>query len=185
MITPDENKCLRDQLGVSTNACDSAAKQYEDYYKGFAALDTKSQSTATISGLVLAAVAAFVKDGRIPVLVSARHWWILLIVAPPVTALFSVIFALTGAKVTEVVVPFDAAEQIREAKDLAELDCEEFSLAHVLNYYNSRLDHWNNALASIESCVIDKAKWVLNAQITMIASLALLLALYVIVLLKS
>jgi hypothetical protein len=180
-----EDKCLRDKVQVSTNACDNAAKQYDDFYKSFAALDGKSQSAATVSGLVLAAVAAFVKDGRIPVLMSCSRWWVLLILAPPVSALISVIYALVGAKVTEVVVPFDSPEQIREAKDLAQLDCNEFSQSHVLNYYNARLEHWIGALESIATAVSRKATWVLRSQIAMLASLAFLLVLYVVTVLKS
>lgn len=180
-----EDKCLRDKVEVATDACDNAARQYEDYYKGFAALDGKSQATTTVSGLVLAAIAAFVKDGRIPVLANSSHWWIFLILAPPVLALMSVICGLIGAKVTEVIVPFDSPEQIREARDIAQLECEEFSQTNVLNYYSARLDHWIGALESIESRVTQKATWVLKSQIAMLFSLAFLLALYVTTLLKS
>lgn len=180
-----EDKCLREKVGVATAACDNAAKQYDDYYKGFVALDGKSQSAVTISALVLAAVATFVKDGRIPVLISSSRWWIVLILVAPVSALISVIFALVGSKVTEVVVPFDSPEQIREAKDLAQLGSDEFSQAHVLNYYNARLEHWIGALESIEYVSVGKARWVLRSQMSMLFSLVCLLALYMVILLKS
>ena len=185
-FTPDAmDKCLRDKVAVALNACDNAAKHYDDYYKGFAALDGKAQATAAVSGLVLAAVAAFLKDGRVPALVSCSRWWILLILASPISALISVILALIGAKVTEVIVPFDSPEQIREAKDLAELDCGEFSQAHVLNYYRARLEHWINAIESIQSVVERKSCWILTGQIAMIVALVSLLVLYIVTLLKS
>jgi hypothetical protein len=185
-LTPDAiDKCLRDKVAVALNACDNAAKHYDDYYKGFVALDGKAQATATVSGLVLAAVAAFVKDGRVPALVSGSRWWILVVLAPPVSALVSVILALIGAKVTEVTVPFDSPEQIREAKDLAELDCGEFSQVHVLNYYRARLEHWIDAIESIQSVVERKSGWILRGQIALILALFSLLALYIVTLLKA
>lgn len=179
------DKCMRDKVAVALNACDNAAKHYDDYYKSFASIDGKAQTTAAISGLVLAALAAFVKDGRVPPLVNSGHSWIFIILAAPVAALVSVITCLFGARVTEVVIPFDSQEQIREAKNLAELGCDEFSQQHILDYYHARLEHWITALESIESVVKRKACWILRGQIAMIAALSFLLILYVTILLNS
>ena len=183
---PDSlDKCMRDKVAVALNACDNAAKHYDDYYKSFTALDGKAQATAAVSGLVLAAIAAFAKDGRSSVLVSSAYCWIIVVLGAPAAALASVIICLVGARVTEVVVPFDSPEQIREAKNLADLGCDEFTQEHVLDYYRARLEHWITALGSIELVVKRKARWILRAQIAMIASLVLLLILYTATLLKS
>ena len=54
-MTPEELKnCEKDKVSVVMNACDVAAKHYDDYYKGFVALDGKAQGIATISGLAYA-----------------------------------------------------------------------------------------------------------------------------------
>jgi hypothetical protein len=183
---PDSlDKCMRDKVAVALNACDNAAKHYDDYYKSFTALDGKAQATAAVSGLVLAAIAAFAKDGRASVLVSSGYGSIVVVLGAPIAALTSVIICLFGARVTEVVVPFDSPEQIREAKNLTDLDCDEFSQEHVVNYYRARLEHWITALESIESVVKRKACWILGGQIAMIASLVFLLVLYTVTLLKS
>jgi hypothetical protein len=179
------DKCMRDKVAVALNACDNAAKHYDDYYKSFTALDGKAQATAAVSGLVLAAIAAFAKDGRVPLIVSSAHVGIVVVLGAPVAALASVIICLFGARVTEVVVPFDSPEQIREAKNLADLGCEEFSQEHVLDYYRARLEHWITALESIESVLKRKASWTLGGQIAMIAALVFLLVLYTMTLLKS
>jgi hypothetical protein len=179
------DKCTRDKVAVALNACDNAAKHYDDYYKSFTALDGKAQATAAISGFVLAAIAAFAKDGRASVLVSSAYASIALLLGAPIAALTSVIICLFGARVTEVVVPFDSPEQIREAKNLADLGCDEFSQEHVLDYYRARLEHWITALGSIESVVKRKAWWILRGQIAMIVALVFLLILYTVTLLKS
>jgi hypothetical protein len=184
-VTGINDKCVQGKVALAKDACDSAAKHYDDYYRSFASLDGKAQATATISGLVLAAMAAFVKDGRVSALVHSGHWWILMPLAPPVFSLASVIMSLVGAKVTEIVVPFDSPEQIREAKNLAKLPCTEFSQEHVLDYYRARLEHWIQAVESIAKAVESKASWILRGQIAMIAALVALLALYIVVLLKS
>jgi hypothetical protein len=176
---------MRDKVAVALNACDNAAKHYDDYCKTFTSLDGKAQATAAVSGLALAAIATFAKDGRTSVLVTSAHGWIVIVLGAPITALASVIICLFGARVTEVVVPFDSSEQIREAKNLADLDCGEFSQEHVLDYYRARLEHWITALESIDSVVKRKACWILGGQIAMIASFVFLLVLYTVALLKS
>ena len=130
------DKCLRDKVAVAISAADSSAKHYEDYYKSFLGIDTKAQSNATISGLVLAATAAFIKDGRVTALAQSGRWWIVLVLLPPAFALLAVIVSLVGARITSIIFPFDAKEQIREAKHLADLDCNEFSQMHIRNYYS-------------------------------------------------
>jgi hypothetical protein len=177
--------CLHDKVAVALNACETAAKHYEDYGGAFTTLDGKAQATGIISGLVLAAVAAFFKDGKAPAIVSGKHCWIFLVLAPPVLALAAVITSLLGARVTEVISPFDSPEQIREAKNLADVDCVEFSQEHVLDYYRARLEHWLKALEGIRLVVRGKAKWILWCQRLMIASLVFLLVLYIVVLFKS
>jgi hypothetical protein len=179
------DKCLRDKVAVAISAADSSAKHYEDYYKSFLGIDTKAQSNATISGLVLAATAAFIKDGRVTALAQSGRWWIVLVLLPPAFALLAVIVSLVGARITSIVFPFDAKEQIREAKHLADLDCNEFSQMHIRNYYLARLEHWEKALEDIEKKIATKAQWVLNGQRFMIASLSFLFILFIVVLSKS
>jgi hypothetical protein len=179
------DKCIIGKISVAINACDSAAKHYDSYYRGFMALDAKGQGTVTVSGLILAAMAAFLKDGRVPVLVSSSRWWILLILAAPAAALVAAIISLFGTRLVDVVVPFDASAQIHEAKILAALDCTEFSQRHILDYYLERLTHWNRALDSIESAISRKARRVSLAQKMMLVGLLTLLLLFIVILLKS
>ena len=58
-------------MSSGEHACDSSAKQYEDLHKTFVALDAKAQTTATASGVVLAAVVAFVNAGKLTTVLAA------------------------------------------------------------------------------------------------------------------
>jgi len=191
-VNPDElKKCTQEKVAVLINACDVAAKHYDDYYKGFVALDGKAQGVATISGFVLAAIAAFLKDGRVPTLAQSGSGWICLIMAAPCAALMGVIISLWGARVTEIVEPFDALGRISEAGDLAKLDCTQFSQDHVMNYYSDQLERWREciqglgATPGIRQSVEKKAGYVLWGQRCMIFSLCLLTILFGVILYVS
>jgi hypothetical protein len=201
MTADEQERCVQQKIAVVINACDVAAKHYDDYYKGFVALDGKARGIATISGLVLAAVAAFLKDGRVPVLAQRGSLWTALILAVPLLALAAVIASLWGARVTEVVRPFDAPSRILEAEDLVKLSCDQLSSGHILNYYSAQLAHWRGCLQSSESRVATgepvekivgiaesvekKAARVLLAQRLMLAALALLTLLFAVILFAS
>ena len=180
----DSSGCISDKIALASGASQSGANQYDDYYKSFTALDGKAQATASTSSLVLAAIAAFLKDGRIPHLYNGT-WWTIAVLISPISALISVIVSLCGARVIDIVVPYDADAQIKEARDLSALPCDEFSQEHVLNYHRARLSHWSDALASIKVAVERKAKWVWCGQAAMILALVFLLIVYVTNLLKS
>ena len=162
-VTRQNDTCIRDKISVAISACDSAAKQYDDYAKSFIALDVKAQATTVISGLVLASIAAFVKDGRVAALHDSR-WWILLILAAPVAALSGVVISVLGSHIREVIVPFDAPAQIHDIQNLTSIDCTEFSPEHVLLFHRERLTHWSEALKSIVEVTETKAMWVARGQ---------------------
>ncbi|HEX4576278.1 MAG TPA: hypothetical protein VH117_02910 [Edaphobacter sp.] len=164
-----DNKCIRDKISIAVSACDNAAKHYDDYAKSFIALDTKAQATAVISGLILASVAAFVKDGRVAAL-HGSQWWILLFLAAPIAALLAVIISLLGSHIREVTVPFDAPAQIHDVQNLTALDCTEFSSDDVLIFHQERLKHWSAALTNVRDVMEDKATWVARGQKAMILS---------------
>ncbi len=179
-MTPDEEeKCDRDKIALLIDACNVATKQYEDYWSAFTSLDAKAMAIATISGIVLAAVVAFLKDGQAPAFARSNWVFMTIILAPPLIALVAVIASMLGARVTEVVEPFDAPERMREATNLAELDCEEFSRPHVADYYRAQLKHWSEAIVDIRLVVERKATSVLFGQWALIGALALLLVLFV------
>jgi hypothetical protein len=165
---------------IAESACDSAARQYDDYYKSFAALDGKAQSTATLGSAVLAAVVAVMNGGRLSGFLSNDHpCRYLLVTAPAVGALLTVIVGFYATRVTEITVPFAADEQIEEVEDLVRLPADELSKGHVLNYHRARLTHWKEALSGMSSAVSTKAKWVLCGHVLLVITLFLLLALFV------
>jgi hypothetical protein len=179
-MTPEEGTaCERDKVALLVDACDSAAKHYEDFAAAFANLDTKASAVATIGGIVLAGVVAFLKDGSVPAAAAKHVLFLMLIVAAPLLALAAIGLSLLGAKVTEVSEPFDAPARMREAQDLSDLDCDEFSLQHIVNYYRAQLDHWHQAIDDIRAVVSTKANRVLWSQLTLMAALASLVALFV------
>ena len=121
-------RCLEMMISVAQNACDCAAKQYDDYYKSFAAFDVKAQATATISGVVLAAFVAIANAGRFQTLLaSGRICGYLLVTLTPLFAFSAVIASLIASRVRAVTIPFDSIEQIREVDALTKLDCKQFS----------------------------------------------------------
>jgi len=174
------------KLSLVQSACDSAAKQYDDYYKSFQAFDGKAQGTATISGFILAAVVAFIDAKQFDrLLMGQRIYNYVFVLLPPLFALFGVIASLIASRVRDVTVPFDAVEQIREAGDLADLPYEQFSKEHVFDYYLARLRHWQEAVGGIADEVELKAKWVKRAQLLMVSSLGFLLILFMVTFLKA
>jgi len=191
-VSPDEpEKCAREKVPVLINACDVAAKTYDDHYKGFVALDGKAQGIATVSGLVLAAIAAFLKDGRVPALAKSGWWWIILIMAAPLAALMAAVISLLGAQVSSFIEPFDAPGRITEAEDLARLDCAQFDQERVLSYYLAQLERWRECLegtekmVGIKKSVERKAAYVLCGQRLMILALFLLMVLFAVILFVS
>jgi hypothetical protein len=183
MTTEPVEKCERDKVALLIDACEVAARHYEDYWNAFANLDAKALGVATIGGIVLAAVVAFLKDGRAPAFAQGNCLLMLLILAPPVFALAAIISSLFGAKVTEVVEPFDAPERMREARDLAGLDCDEFSTKHIVDYYRDQLNHWSKAIADIKAVVATKGKRVFLGQAFLIAALSSLVVVFFVYLL--
>jgi hypothetical protein len=120
-MTPyTEDQRIEVLISIAQTACDSAAKHYDDYYKSFAALDGKAQSTATVSGVVLATVVAFMNAGRLSPLLSTKgSCGYILVLSPAIGALLAVVISFAASKVMDITVPFAAADQIREAEDLA------------------------------------------------------------------
>ena len=183
-MKPEEvDACERDKIALLIDARDAASKQYEDYSNAFVNLDTKASAAATIAGLVLAAVVAFLKDGQAPAVARGNCFYMIMIVASPVLALAAIVASMFGAKVTEVVEPFDAPERMREAKNLAEIGCDEFSQQHIIDYYRAQLDYWSKAIEDIRKVVATKAKRVLYGQAFLIAALAILVLVFVVFLL--
>jgi hypothetical protein len=167
-------------ISIAQTACDSAAKHYDDYYKSFAALDGKAQSTATVSGVVLAAVVAFMNAGQLrPLLLGRGSCGYFLVLSPAIGALLAVLVSFAASKVMDITVPFAAADQIKEAEDLAGLSQDELSREHLLSFHRARLNHWKDALADIDSGVRKKAVLVLWAQILLVVTLFFLLSLFI------
>lgn len=182
----NEDEHLEKQVALLTNACEAASKQYEDYYKSFAALDGKAQSTSTISGFLLASVVAFVNAGRLHSLLSSGCTCnYLLALLPPLLALSAVIVSIIGAKVRDVVIPFNFEEQIAEAEELLEIPREEFSGQHLLDYQRARISHWKEAIKDIDRAVSAKSAWVVRGQWLMVLALAFLLVLFAVTLAKA
>jgi hypothetical protein len=172
------------KISIMVSACDSAAKHYDDYARTFAGLDTKAQGVTTVSGIVIAAVVSFFKDGGVVGLVKANHWWLVLILSVPITALIAIFISLWGSRVTEFVMPFDAPTAIADAETVLQTDAQEFSRNEIVTYYQGRLDHWKEAFESIASVTEQKAIMVARGQGVMFVSLVLLSVLFVVVLAK-
>jgi hypothetical protein len=167
-------------ISIAQAACDSAAKHYDDYYRSFAALDGKAQSTATVSGVVLAAVVAFMNAGRLtPLLSTWGGCGYFLVLSPAIGALLAVVMSFLASRVMDITVPFAAADQIKEAEDLARLPPNELSREHLLGYQHARLSHWKEALSDIDSGVRKKARLVFWAQILLVLTLLSLLTLFI------
>ena len=81
MTTEPVEKCERDKVALLIDACEVAARHYEDDWNAFANLDAKALGVATIGGIVLAAVVAFLKDGRAPAFAQGNCLLMLLILS--------------------------------------------------------------------------------------------------------
>jgi hypothetical protein len=176
----EDHRCAEQKIAVLLDACSTAAKHYDDYYKGFVSLDGKAQGVATVSGLVLAAVAAFFKDGRLSAIAQTAWWWRVSILAIPLLALGAVIISLQGALVHEMVEPFDAPGSILDAEGLVELSRDQFHSDAVIAYYRSQLMRWRRCLdgtaenEGMRRSVAKKSNYVLLGQRLMMTALGLL-----------
>jgi hypothetical protein len=169
-------------LTIAKDACKSAEAQYDDYYRSFVGLDGKAQAAGTVAGVVLAALFAFVNashSAAIP-LPAPRGLHILLF-GSSVGALLTVIISIIAMRVRDAVTPFAATEQITEAEDLADLPASEISSDRILLYYRGRLTHLKMALGDMSRHITIKGRWALTAQIVLISTLALLLALFLVI----
>lgn len=190
-LTEEQNQRAKDIISLLQNACDVASKQYDDYYKSFAALDAKAQGTATVSGLVLAAMAAFLKDGRIPVIAKSGVRGFILILLPPTFALLAVVVSLWAARIMDIVEPFGSTQRTRDAINLSKQDPDLMSNEQVFIYYREQLKDWEKTFdgdgktTGIVEAVNNKGILVHWGQILMVSSLCLLLILFVEVLIKS
>jgi hypothetical protein len=165
---------------VLVEACESASRQYDDYYRSFAGLDGKAQSTATASGIVLASVVASFNAGRMSsMLTSLGTFGYFIVLAPPISALISVILSLLAARATEVEIPFNAIDRMTEAENLAGLPLAEFTDLHVTNYYRERMKQWESSINDIAKKVEKKGKWVIRGQVMMTVAFALLIPLLI------
>ena len=144
---------MADKVSVAINACEIAAREYEDYYKSFSGIDAKAQGTATVSGIVLAAVASFLKDQYVADLMKAGCWKSLAVMLPPTFSLMAVILSVIALRVKSIVVLFKSANQMREASELPRLPSTELSDEHLVNFYLARNRHWQDALESIHKAV--------------------------------
>jgi len=170
-------------IEVMRDVCTSAAAQYDDYYKSFVGLDGKAQSAATVAGVSIGAVVAFIDASRLNALIIRNGvWWHYMIaLLPAATALITVILSLVAMCVRGTVVQFSAMEQIDEAEDLAKLAGDEVSVERVLGYYGGRLNHCKGALKNIAAHVESKGRWVIAAQVGLVISLTSLLLLFIVV----
>jgi len=176
----DENRTIALMASIAKDACDISAKQYEDYYKGFVELDNKAQATVTVGGVVLGAILAFINAGTVqPLLAASCIFGYLLVLGTPTLALSSVIVSFFAMKVVDVCIPYSAFDQIQETFDLCKISTEEFSQAHVRDYYLGRLSGWEEVISDIEAKASTKAKFVLAGQILFMLTLVLLLALFI------
>lgn len=176
----DEEKRVSALVALSVAACDSAAKQYDDYGKTFVALDNKAQNAATVSGVILAAIVAFTSAGKLAELVSIGTWWSkLLMLIPLIGALTTIAVSFFASRLMELKVPFASQDQIDEVQNLARLPAEELSHAHVLAYHAERLSHWKSALKSISDGLARKARWVHIAQWALFSTLFFVLLLFI------
>lgn len=170
--TPEERR-IEILITASAAACDNAAKQYDDYSKTFAALDSKAQAVVTMGGIILAAIVTLTNSGKLGGLAAAASW--------PVTALgvLNICMALIciglgfyASRVMPVSVPFAAADQIKEVDDLIHLPAAEVSKEKLLGYHAARMKHWKASLTNISEAVERKARYVKWAQWFIVATLA-------------
>jgi hypothetical protein len=189
---PDDQKEVLEQcLAVLQNACDVANNQYDDYYKSFAGLDAKAQATATLSGLVLAAIAAFLKDGRIPVLAKDGLLGWIAVLLPPILALFAVLVSLLASRIKDIATPFDSAQRIKDAIEISMQEPASMAREQIFIYYRKQLEYWQETFSGNEDgegivqAVERKGRLVKRGQELMFSSLFFLLLLFIGVLVES
>jgi hypothetical protein len=175
MVDDNTNQKQDILLRIVSSACDNASKHYEDSYKSFAAMDSKAQSGATIAGLCLAAVVGFLRPESVNALVEhCGCWAVLLVVLPGAFALASVVLAIRTLRVRKIIAPYGAPGQLREFKLLRELPSDQLSIAHALNFFETRLEEWEAVVSDIDSKVEAKSELVKWTHLLLIISLALL-----------
>jgi hypothetical protein len=191
MAEAEVEQHTKQRVIILTHACASAEKRYDGYEKKLAALDAKAQAVATVSGLVLAAIAAFSKDGRPPIPAGGGCWWIVLVLTIPVLALAAVIISMWGATVREPANPFDTSSSLLDAEQIASSPSEALEANWILNYYMGQLKRWQacldgtGQLHGIKHTVNRKGHYVLIGQRLLMLAFVLLILLFGLVLFVS
>jgi hypothetical protein len=161
--------------GVARHAAEQAAAQYEDYFRTFMALDGKAQAAATVAGVALASVVAFIKPEHLKASVAACGiWGYALVALPGIGALATILLSIRAVRVTEMTIPYAAADQIGETEDLLQLDPAELTGGHLLDFQRARLRHWKKALEDVRKAVEHKAQRVAQAQKALVVTITLL-----------
>ena len=165
---PDSRRI--DLLGAARENC---ARQYDDFYRTFASLDSKAQAVATLAGVQLAALVIFLREGNL-VLLQSRFGdtAAVVLLVTLVVLLVAIAGAVAAMKVTSVPMPYQAAAEVDAVASLVLLQGEEFSDQVVINHLSEHNDAWKAILEGIENATSQKARSVAACQWTLLLGLA-------------
>ncbi|MFN7940785.1 MAG: hypothetical protein U0X73_04255 [Thermoanaerobaculia bacterium] len=164
---PDQRR-----IALLEAAREHCARQYDDFFRTFASLDSKAQSVATLAGVQLAALLVFLREGNLAVLRAGFGDVAAIVLAVTLVVLLLVIAAAVAAmKVTSLPTPYQAAEEAEAVASLIALQGDELSDQVVVNHLSEHNEAWTSALVGIELATRRKARIVEACQWTLLVGL--------------
>ena len=181
---PEEATAADRKCSLLEAARDNAAKQYDDLFRTFVALDSKAQSTATIAGVQVAAVLAFLGKSSVDKLTTQYGSGIFVLAIGTPLLLVAVVGACVWAmKVAVVPEPFGSPQEIEALKSLVALPEGEFTAETQLTHLSEHLDHWRECVEKMAAATGEKGSHVRACQYLMLAGLAASVSLFILLIL--
>ena len=151
---------------ASKDVLEACRVEYDHLATTFRALDTKAQGTATIAGGFLAAALAFV--GRVGAL---NPWWSRMLAALAVVFLVIAIgYSVVALTIRAIVGPPSGVEMAKMLKDLLRFAVAGEALVRLPLFYRDAAAMWIEPISKRRSANLDKAAYVLSAQLSLIAA---------------
>lgn len=185
-MTGDDAERWAQLFQLFAAARENCAKHYDDLFRTFMSLDSKAQSTATIAGVQLAAIVAFLQKGQIETLLRSYGAVAGAFLMTAVVLLVVVIGACVVAMwVTNVPAPYGADREAEALRSLRQLSPSEFSGETAVNHLAEHLEHWQKLVQEMSEATARKAKRVAACQGVMVLGLAAASTVFLLLLVAS
>jgi hypothetical protein len=165
----DASKGYRDLVAF---VVDYAAREYDDQWKTFTALDAKAQGTAAVGGILIAALVTLSgRDSFIKVIEIAGAVVLVPLMAAIVFVFASLVLSLYSVLVQQMEKPYDTEVLRKYLDDVSALPADQINEELISRFYNEVVDGWQKRVKGMDAVLERKADGLRVAQIFLFAAL--------------